>query len=522
MIRINQRRHRFNRLLRLAILAGLTHTLEPQLLGTCLAQEPRHVLGEGLSQGYFLPPNARVTPPPSALPSHDAVVLSPLPTPSSNDSLFPQEVETPTKSGELIIGSGVAIQDQMIQDQTIQNQTPALVPPVFAQPSPSISAPPVDLDLRSNQNQPVATKSFEVPSCAPLSSPSPWFFSSNGLLLQRRESANRLFSSDILNTNTHSLSSRDVDFGTAGGFELSGGRYFQSGKYAVMGSYWGLFSNPQSASLDAGPSRLQTHLPFNVPSSINPGTTEGLVLNGTTVTDLFASASAHSLVRDQDFQNMEINLFWFAIGGSARQPFAPDCTDSQCWNISKQPTGTNAPWFQVPSRLRVSLFSGVRWFQYRDALTYSAQDLRYDLQSQNDLWGVQSGGIAHWLASPRWGVWSSLNAGVYNNHLQTNSRIGDSISEATIISSGSSSGEPFRYSNADNSSAFLGETATGFAWHFARGWTFNASYRILGASQIGTTLGQIPADFRFQEATAPKNDDSLFLHGVSLGATYNF
>lgn len=529
MIRNNPRRPNLKKFVRLAILAGLAHATHQYLLGTSLAQDPRHVLGEGLSPGYFLPPSVRVTPPPTALPSHDGELL--------------RTQETPSKSGELIIGSGV-VNLEPNEPTTIAalpvapepfvpfptEKPSALVPqPVpELQPAPNTphvpwkGTPAVELDLRSNQNQPASTKSFEVPSCAPLSTPSPWFFSSNALMLQRRDSESRLFSSDLLNASSDKLSSRDVDFGTAGGFELSGGRYFQSGKFALMGTYWGLFSNPQSASLAAGPSGLQTHLPFNVPSSITPGTIEGLELNGATVTDLFANTSVHTLVRDQDFQNMEVNLFWFAIGGSARQPFAPDCTDSQCWNISKQPTGANAPWFQVPSRLRVSLFSGVRWFQYSDALTYSAQDIRYDLQSQNDLWGVQSGAIAHWLASPRWGVWSSLNAGVYNNHLQTNSRIGDNVSEARIVSSGSTSGQPYRYSNAENSSAFLGETATGFAWHFARGWTFNASYRILGASQIGTTLGQIPSDFRFQEAATAKNDDSLLLHGVSVGATYNF
>jgi len=507
MIRNKPRRSHLKNFARFALLAGLTYTTHPDLLGTSLAQDPRHVLGEGLSQGYFLPPSVRVTPPPTALPNHE--------------TLLPKTEETPSNSVELIIGSGVA---NLEPPQPTPVPQPATVPQPapYIQHVPSTGTPAVELDLRSSQHQSATTKSFEVPSCAPLSTPSPWFFSSNALLLQRRDSDSRLFSSDLLNASSNQLASRDVDFGTAGGFEFSGGRYFQSGKLALMGTYWGLFSNPQSASLAAGPPGLQTHLPFNVPSSMNPGTIEGLELNGTTVTDLFANTSVHTLVRDQDFQNTEVNLFWFAIGGSARQPFAPEYTDSQCWNISKRPTGSNAPWFQVPSRLRVSLFSGVRWFQYRDALSYSAQDLRYDLQSQNDLWGVQSGAIAHWLASPRWGVWSSLNAGVYNNHLQTNSRIGDNISEATIVSSGSSSGQPYKYSNADNSSAFLGETATGFAWHFARGWTFNASYRILGASQIGTTIGQIPTDFRFQEAATPKNDDSLLLHGVSLGATYNF
>lgn len=539
MIRIKDGKTNFKNLLRLAILASLGHGAAPFLLGHAVAQEPRHVLGDGLSQGYFLPPSVRLPSPPTQLPNHDGIAASV--TPLSPTAIAPQlsapttnnplDIEPKANSGELIIGSGVAIQDPpkpsyIAPPSQLPTNSPSLPlsqsQPLFPQPSPSISTPSVELDLRSNHNQPAKTKSFEVPSCAPLSTPTPWFFSSNGLLLQRRDSAPRLFSSDILNSNSSSLSSRDVDFGTAGGFELSGGRYFQSGKFALMGTYWGLFSDPQSASLAAGPSSLQTHLPFNVPSSTSPGIIEGLELNGTSVTDLFANASVHSLVRDQDFQNMEINLFWFAIGGSARQPFAPDCTDSQCWNISKQPTGSNAPWFQVPSRLRVSLFSGVRWFQYRDALTYSAQDLRYDLQAQNDLWGVQSGAIAHWLASPRWGFWSSLNAGVYNNHLQSDSRIGDNNTLATIISSSSSTGQGYQYSSADNSSAFLGETATGLAWHFARGWTFNASYRILGASQVGTTLGQIPSDFRFHEAATPKNDDSLILHGVSLGASYNF
>jgi hypothetical protein len=344
--------------------------------------------------------------------------------------------------------------------------------------------------------------------------------------MTRHESGNTIFSSSLDNPSESRLSSRDVDFGTSGGFELAGGRYFGSGKYACMGSYWSLFSDPQtltaSATSPGFTSGLQSNLPFNVPSNHLPGGSEGLILNGTPVQELFANASAHRLVRDQDIQNMEVNLYWFAIGGSARQSVAPSCTESNCWSISKQPTGPNAPWFQVPTRLRVSLFSGVRWFQFRDALTYSADDIAYNIDARNDLWGVQSGAITHWLASPRWSFFSSLSGGVYNNHLQSRSRVGDSFSDAQILTLGPANSQAYRFDGADNASAFLGESSTGLAWHFARGWTANASYRVLGASQIATSLGQIPSDFRTPAPSNPQNDDSLMLHGVSLGLSYNF
>jgi hypothetical protein len=550
--------------------------LAPYRCETLLAQEPtapiplayaeriepanRYELGHGLAPGFFLPPIPIVANPPTSLPSTvPSAIQSTTSAPnttSSPNSTFPELVpgqlagqlprtnygphdgQHPTlapetksgSSGEIIIGSGVP------QTWTPPN-APAISPEISPQPiAPSYAGltdqpttsytPPIELDLRSSPPQVSNNTIGTSRPCAPLACPSPWFFSSNALLMQRHESRNTIFSSSFDNPSEARLTSRDVDFGTAGGFELGGGRYFGSGKYACMGSYWTLFSDPQTliapASSPNFSSALQSNLPFNVPSNHIPGVSEGITLNGTPVQELFANASAHRLVRDQDIQNMEINLYWFAIGGSARQPLAPNCTDSDCWNISKQPTGSNAPWFQVPTKLRVSLFSGVRWFQFRDALSYSADDVDYNIDARNDLWGVQSGAITHWLASPRWSFFSSLSGGVYNNHLQSASRVGDSLSDAQILASGPANAQAYRFEGSDNASAFLGEAATGLAWHFARGWTANASYRVLGASQIATSLGQIPSDFRVPAASNPQNDESLMLHGVSLGMTYNF
>ena len=528
----------------------------------------RYELGQGLAPGFFLPPSPIVANPPTSLPSTVSSTV-PSTTPSTTgpgitslgttgpgfvpghlagqpsglagqpSGLTGQPsgqnptLDLETSSGspaEIIIGSGVP---QPLTTQAAPAIRPEPIPQPFAPSYPSVPdqptasySPPIELDLRSSPPQVSNNTSGTSRPCAPLACPSPWFFSSNALLMKRHESENRIFSSSFDNPSESRLTSRDVDFGTAGGFELGGGRYFGSGKYACMGSYWSLFSDPQSliapASSPDFTSGLQSNLPFNVPSNHQPGVSEGLTLHGTPVQELFANASAHRLVRDQDIQNMEINFYWFAIGGSARQPLAPSCTDSDCWNISKQPTGSNAPWFQVPTRLRVSLFSGVRWFQFRDALTYSADDVAYNVDARNDLWGIQSGAITHWLASPRWSFFSSVSGGVYNNHLQSASRVGDSLSDAQILAVGPTNAQAYRFEGAGNASSFLGEASTGLTWHFARGWTANASYRVLGASQIATSLGQIPSDFRIPAPSNPQNDDSLMLHGVSLGMSYNF
>lgn len=455
------------------------------------------VSGEGLSPSYFLPP--------STLPLTQPPVES-----------------LPTVPAPALIGSGLPL---VTPEPVKQVPVPLNIPIPNSEPvppTPSI-ANSVDLDLRTPSSQ-VATGNYSHGSNRPLGSPSPWFFGANALLLNLKDQDDRVFTSSALDPSVGLLRSSDVRMPSTGGYELGIGRYFGCGKYALSATYWGLSPVESIATVNsANTGPLATSLPLNVPSLVVPGVTEGLFVGNTALSDFYNASTEHRLQRHREFNNVELNVYWFALGGAARQPLAPNCNESQCWSLSDHPTSNHAPWFQTPSRLRMSLFSGLRWFQFQDDLRYSALDAYYRNGVQNDLWGIQSGASTHFLLTPRWSVWNNCTAGVYNNRSELDTAAGNATSLASIATSGGANGTLYNYNASGNSTAFLGETTTGLAWHFARGWSANLGYRVLGASGIATSQSQIPYDFRSpSQASSVHANDSLILHGVTIGATYNF
>jgi hypothetical protein len=460
-----------------------------------------YVSGAGLSPSYFLPPNSNLSPNPTNQPT-------PQPNPPTPDSYA-----NSTSNSTAIIGSGI---DPTPNPNPVAplNKTPTQDPL-----SKSPDAHSIDLDLRSSN-----PTSFLSPNTAarPLATPSPWFFSANALILQLNDNHSRTFSSSLADPSSSLLNSSDLRMPSTGGYELGIGRYIHCGKFALNANYWTLSPTAAIASVDSvasGP--LSTNLPFNTPSATNPSSTDGLFVGPNSLSELFQNATHHQLQSQSEFHNVEINLQWFAIGGAARQPLSPPRTDSQFWNLSEHPTASNAPWLSNPSRLRLSLFSGIRWFQFQDSLNYSAPDAYYKNQVQNDLWGVHSGATTHLSLTPRWSLRSNLAFGVFNNRSNAISSAGNSTGLATISTPGPMNNLDFHFLSSDNNSACLGETTNGLDWHLARGWTASVGYKVLALSGVASSQSQIPSDFRLPILVTQTND-SLLLHGLILGASYNF
>ena len=485
-----------------------------------------HVVGEGLSPSFFIPPSQLPVP---TLEQGAYLGLDPgpttvLPQPSALHPPNPAIPPNPASDSRQV-GSGVPSNPQF---PSVVGSLPLADAPVLTQDSaqPTRSVEPnnsIDLDLRSPGAK-GAPSSFLNQSPQPLSSPSPWFFSTNALFLNLRQGPSRLYSSPVSDPELKGLASEDIRMPSTGGYELGIGRYIGCGKYAIGASYWGLSPDASLARIDDsafGP--LATNLPFNVLSSSQPGKIEGLYLGLTPMSESFRNASEHRLESQREFHNLDMNFYWFATGGSARQPFAPRCDTSHSWTLSDQPTGPNAPWCHIPSRLRLSLYSGVRWFQFQDAIDYRANDAYFQSDVRNDLWGLQTGAISHWSMTPRWSLWSNINAGVYNNRGTKRILAGNQAGLATVVSPGAGNGTSFDFDVSGNSTALLGETSTGLGWHIARGWTANVGYRVLGVSGIGTAESQIPSDFRIpSQSSSIQTSESLILHGFTLGAAYNF
>ena len=393
-------------------------------------------------------------------------------------------------------------------------------------------------------------------------SPSPWIFGASGLIFNRIDNQNVR-----LTTNTEDganpsptpnpyvqsfLNTSDARMQPTGGVQFNAGRYFGCGRYAVMGSYWGIFSNPQTATILASDQingNLRSNLPFTLRGPT--GTFQyGMVMPGQSVYDWYDGAFAHRIVRDQEFQSAELNFFSFALGGGARQAYPAtggcgtgNCGTGNCGNSCQSspvacngPTGPCAPWYGAQcSKLRLNMYGGVRWFRFRDSLEYAssetdgvfnggADDFYYRNNVTNNLVGFQLGSLATWCTGTRLNLFGGTNFGVYGNNINATTFAGTTTQTATILSPNTAfNGRPYDYSSSMSGVAFLGEGTLGTGVRISRGWTANAAYRLVGVSGVATAVGQIPRDFaRGDEITRINNQNSLLLHGVSLGASYNF
>lgn len=379
----------------------------------------------------------------------------------------------------------------------------------------------------------------------------PWIFGANALLFNRADDEYTRLSYDSNMPTDPLLSTSDVRMPTTGGFELMGGRYFGCGRYAIVGSYWGLFSPEQSYTVTTPVGgNLRSSLPFTLQGPNIGATPYGITMPVENVYNWYDGAWAHQVVRDQDFQNVEINFLSFALGGGARQPYPLDC-NSGCgtgWGSRHQnkhsdpcnpsissPTGPCAPWYGAQcSKLRLNMYGGLRWFQFRDYLQYAtsetdamfgstADDFYYRNNVTNDLFGGQLGGLATWCTGRRINLWTGANVGVYNNHINYNSYAGTTTDAATVLSTNSFNGQPYNLSNSTNDVAILSELTSGVGLRLTRGWTANIGYRVIGVSGVATAVGQIPRDFSLlNDASRINNDRSLILYGWTLGAAYNF
>lgn len=412
-------------------------------------------------------------------------------------------------------------------------------------------------------------------SCGPaIASPNPWIFGAGALIFTRFDDEHVRLTSDPDMPTNPLLSTSDAAMQATGGFQLSAGRYFGCGKYAIVGSYWGVFSNPQMASVTdpgavgVGGGYLRSNLPF----TLNPsGTPYGITMPGDTIYNWYdgsyaGRAYAHRIQRDQQFHNAELNFFSFALGGGARQPYDNGCGSGcgsglfgggrhgrhgggaygsygdpcgsscdPCASASGGPTGVCAPWYGAQcSKLRLNLFGGIRWFRFEDSLEYASSstnniygdelsDVFYRNGVTNDLVGFQLGSMANWCTGTCLNFFAGTSFGVFGNHMNTNTYAGTNTAAATIFSTNAFNGRPYDYSNSLNDVAFLAEGNIGTGIRISRGWTANLGYRVVGVNGVATAVGQIPRDFsNGEDINRINNTNSLLLHGVVLGAAYNF
>lgn len=368
-----------------------------------------------------------------------------------------------------------------------------------------------------------------APACGPLScgptivAPKPWFFGAGALLFNRVDDCDTRLSYDLNMPTPDLLSTGDAQIGVMPGFEITAGRYFHCGQYALAATYWGLY--PETESVTIRPP-VGGHLRANMPGMSD------LDFPTQTAYDWYDGAEAHRLTRSSEVQNVEINLLGFGIGCASRAGvLTPGACGSGCNACVGGPTGLYVP--AACSRLSLSWLAGFRYFRFEDNLEYAASendwvydenDIYYTNNISNDLFGFQVGGSGNYCLTKCISLYSGIKFGVYGNHMQYDTAIQTGTGVAAVIDSANAfDGTNYSYSVSDDDVALLGEWDLGTGYRINQCWSVRAGYRVLAVSGVATAVGQIPYDFvNVGHITDVDNCDALILHGAYVGAQYNF
>ncbi|MEO8271605.1 MAG: BBP7 family outer membrane beta-barrel protein, partial [Aureliella sp.] len=394
----------------------------------------------------------------------------------------------------------------------------------------------------------------------------PWFFGASALIFQRADNHNVPLTLSGTDYSTDLLTSQSASMPVSGGFEASVGRYFNCGKNAVQASYWGLYPTEQTATVTGMPGELSTRIPFGfMQMPDTPAIPPNPAIPGTPypVVNWFNNAHAHQLVRSSTYQNVEVNLLGFAMGGAARSfnmstagslfsgthgagrsggscGYCGDAGCGACGGGSNRyatgPCGLTAP--TCGSRCNVMWLGGFRYFHFSDNLQYGASlndtlvnggadDLYYNVDTTNDLFGFQLGSQANYCLGRRVNLYGTGKVGVYNNHSRLLTRLGTDAQNATLndtrTPANPNNGGDYDFDVSTNNIAFLSEIGTGVGVRLSPKWTGTVGYRAIIVSGVATSPDNIRSTFaNFNDVVDYDTTSCLILHGLNVGALYNF
>lgn len=327
-----------------------------------------------------------------------------------------------------------------------------------------------------------------------------WFGGVGGLIMTRDRANNTWLSYDQNNSDVTRLYTNDAAMTWAGGVETRLGRYLNGGQNALEAVYWGVYPGTQEACIESSDpvnSSLRSTLDFSSLQFTGPN---GLY----PVTDVLNSAMCHRYQASNNFQNIEINFLGYGCCG---------------------PTWNNGA---CASPLNFSWLGGIRYFRFEDCFNYYAWTpsdfFNYDINTINNLFGVQLGGRMDYWATQSWRVYSGIKFGLYGNQISQSQVINNSVAAATVQEIGCEhDGQQYWLSSSKTDAAFLGELDLGTSYQITRRWSAYAGYRAVAATGVALTNNQIPTYLcDIQDACNIDSNGSLILHGVYAGIGFNW
>jgi len=176
--------------------------------------------------------------------------------------------------------------------------------------------------------------------------------------------------------------------------------------------------------------------------------------------------------------------------------------------------------------------AGFRYFRFEDNLNYASSvtdtvfgngndDIYYNSEVINDLVGFQIGGTLNYCTGRRASLYGTSRMGIYGNHSQFNSDLGTRNGHLAYFNG--SPTESYMVSSSKTDVAFLGELGSGVNYRLTPKWSANVGYRAIAVSGVATAVDQLPINMSTMSSVSNfDNNGSLILHGVNLGAQYNY
>lgn len=373
----------------------------------------------------------------------------------------------------------------------------------------------------------------------------PWFGGADVLFWQMANNTNHRLVLETGMPRTTLLSTRNVDPGNGIGYDLSFGRYFGCGQYALSVNYVNFDPDRQRAMITGVPADLMIAMPaFNAIGYYVDHTDAGS--GSTSMGTRYDAMPNLAVQRDVSFQGVELNLWSFGFGGARR--LAPACGTGLACGLQSPiyagggPGGACGP--TCPPRYghggfggplerpcggssQLALSQGFRWFQFNDDFRFSADNgvdrAMFDSNAQNDLFGYQIGGRWNYCLTSRINLGLGAKFGAYANNVAVNQQVTDSGNVVRYESAVPASRRPVVMRDRGTVFSGLGEIDLGAGFRLTDCWTLRGGYRVLGVSGVATSVGMIKHEmFSENLSTRHEANDSVLLHGAYIGSEFNW
>lgn len=359
---------------------------------------------------------------------------------------------------------------------TQDQPAPPALPSTTQQPSPSDRV----VEPQSTYTPGGTDNYFKGNNCEQVCCEPNWVVGIN-LLVFSRDYEDDIGLSAIPSSLTSYLNSTSARMGAMGGVEAVISRRGCDG-CGFEFRYWGLYPDTVDQRLDGSPYTNLTGL-----SAVEFGSVP--------VYQIYNSSTYHRIWRDNTFHNFEANLLR-CIGTT-------DC-GTRTWE-----------WL-----------AGFRYFTFDEAFRYAtfpSPTLYYDLETENDLYGLHVGTRVDRCLGCKWGLQFGAGVGLYNNHIEANQAISDGFGAYAEITSGPYAGTDYNFESDKDEFAMSGEVSLGLTYQIDCQWRLLGGYRVYGFSGVALAPDQIPVNFSdAQDINRIDSNGSLILHGAYFGAERAF